>query len=164
MPGTLNRVGVFVDCNNLYSTLGSEHKVDYSKYLEQAVGGGSLVRAFAYGAQIKTEAKPFIAYLKHIGFTPKYLPATIIDSVSDIERTHLNMIIAMDVIRLLNRMDTVVIGSNQLNLIPLCYYLQEQGLKVVVFASKIKDDLRLIVDDVIEISSNTLYLRDEVTP
>lgn len=156
----MNRIGIFVDCSNLYSTLGPSLKVDYAKYLEQSVGKGSLVRAFAYGAQINKEANSFLTYLKHIHYTPRYLPATIIDGNPDIRRTYLNMTIAMDVIRLKGKLDTVIIGSNHTDLIPLYLYLQEQGIKVIVFASKIKEELRCAADDVVEISRNTLDLKD----
>src|SRR3990167_11368262 len=58
------RVGVFVDAQNLYHTAKNLYhaKVNFKKILEEAVGNRKLIRAFVY--VIKTEAGDESAFVE----------------------------------------------------------------------------------------------------
>lgn len=157
----MKRVGVFVDVNNLYSALGSTAKVDYFKYLERAGTDYLLVRATAYGAQKKNEAGDFIACLRHFGYHTNYLPATVFNGIPSIGQTYLNMTIAMDAMRMLDRVDVMIFGSNNPDMIPLYKYLKERGIEIIIFAAKLEDDVRMVADSVIEVSRSVLNIRSE---
>jgi uncharacterized LabA/DUF88 family protein len=156
-------VGVFVNSSLLFYVVQSEFKrvvpnsrIDYKAYLEQAIGEDRLYRAFAYGAQIENEAAGFIECLQRTGFETRYVPAKQVNGKNHVLDTDRNMDLALDVIRILDRLDTVVIGSNDPNLIPLVKYLKERGLKVVIFAARIPRELARAANEVREITEMVL--------
>lgn len=164
---TLKSVGVFVNTSLLFYVVQSQYKrsnptarVNYTAYLKQAIGYDSLYRAFAYGAQIENEASGFIECLQRAGFETRYVPAKEQNGKRHVLETDRNMALAMDVVRTIYKLDRVVIGSNDVNLIPLVQYIQEKGLTVSVFAARVPKELAKAVDEVIEISDEILEVRD----
>lgn len=153
-------VGVFVNINNQYfttQTIYKGRKIDYAKYLELAIGPNEqLFRAIAYGVQMEREACGFISCLNHLGFETNYRTARIVDGKPSIRHTDRNMEIAMDIVRCLDSLDTVIIGSNDLNLIPLLQFIRERGKRVIVFSSCISKELRLAATQAIDIKENVL--------
>lgn len=159
--------GIFVDVSNQFSTVASVHrgaKINYKGYLDSALRGRSLYRAFAYGVQLNTEANEFIFSLREIGFEPKYRIARKIDGRPSIKRTDRNMPLAMDVMRHLHKLDIVVIGSNDPDLVPLVAYIKERGIKVVIFACRVGSELRDVADEVIEVDNTVLEWKAESCP
>ena len=124
----MERVGVFVNISNQYFVAQQAFagKVDYEKYLSRAVEGRLLVRAFAYGVQMKNEARDFIHNLKRMGYEPKYRLPRIIDSRMNMRQTDRTLSLAMDVVRCLPKLDTVVLGSNNPDLVDVIQYIKEQ--------------------------------------
>lgn len=169
-------VGVFADVSNLYYCIGkkfSGRKLAYDKYLKQAVGTHELYRAFAYGAQLNDEAVNFITCLRHFGYDTKYkkpkqyvapsvapncpkcgeiLPA----EKREIRKADWDVGIAMDVVRLIDRLDIVVIGSADGDLSPLVEWIKEKGRRCVVLACGISRDLKNVADHWTEIDEPLL--------
>jgi uncharacterized LabA/DUF88 family protein len=163
----MKSVGVFVNVNNQFYAVAQQHrgaKVDYAAYLKSAVGDGVLHRAFAYGVQMKEEAAPFIGCLRQMGYEPKYRQARMIDGRPSIRSTDWNMGIAMDVMRHVPKLDVVVLGSNDPDLVPLVLYLKERAIKVVILSCRVGNELREAADEVIEINDGILEKKMEVVP
>lgn len=155
----MKTVGVFANVSSqFYSVLSAYRgaKIDYARYLEKAIGGEELYRAFAYGVQMGTEAGPFINCLNKIGFETRYKPARWVDGKPSIRDTDWNIGIAMDIVRHLERLDVVVIGSNDLNLVPLIEFIKERGVKAVIFSCRVPNELREVADQIIEITEDIL--------
>lgn len=155
----MKSVGVFANVSNqFYSVLSAFRggKIDYQKYLEKAVGTDELYRAFAYGVQMANEAIPFISCLNKIGFETRYKHARIIDGKPNIRETDWNAGIMMDVVRHLDRLDIVVLGSNDVDLVPLIEFIKERGVKAVIFSCRIPFELRETADQIIEITDDIL--------
>jgi uncharacterized LabA/DUF88 family protein len=157
-------VGVFIDIVNQYFTISQIHKgakLNYQKYLTHAldISDGELHRAFAYGIQIDREANGFIACLRSFGYEPRYKKAPIVGGKSDIRASSWAMGIAVDIFRILDRIDVLVLGSSNTEFIPLIQFAKEKGVKTIIFACDIPSEIREIADQWIEISDEILEIR-----
>lgn len=156
MPG--KRVGVFVDVTHQFTAVQERYskRINYEKYLSQAVNGESLHCAYAYGAQVSTEAQGFIKRLRALGYEPRYQQAPMgIEQKADLNAADFAVEMTLDVMRNLERLDCVVLGTSDERFVPLIRYLQERGLKVSVFACKIHSAL-------CEFANKALELPDEI--
>ncbi len=80
-----------------------------------------------------------------------------------IRDTSWNIGIAMDVVRNIRSVDSVVIGSNDPELYHLVEWIKEQGIKVTIFSYAIHRDLRAIADLSKEITDDILDVRNNET-
>jgi uncharacterized LabA/DUF88 family protein len=83
-------------------------------------------------------------------------PAT----VSSVYQTDINLEMAIDVMRVIHKLDTVVIGSSNPALTPLISFIKERGCKVIVFSCDIPVCLRKEAS--IWWNINDSYLEDRV--
>jgi uncharacterized LabA/DUF88 family protein len=155
----MSNVGIFVDVGNLYYCLGKKfpgRKLDYGMYLDASkiAGDGEIYTAKAYGSQMAEEAVGFITCLTKLGYTPHYIS---LDEKK--RRVHFDSQITIDVIKHIEKIDTVVLGSANPDLIPLVEYCKNRGLKVVVMAAGINKDLRKAATKAIEIEQELLEVR-----
>lgn len=131
------RVGVFVDVQNMYYSARYAYnaKVNFKSILEEAVGSRILIRAIAYG--IKTEEvekeSAFFEALEHIGFQVKAKDLQIF--YGGAKKGDWDIGIAMDMIELAPKLDTLVLVSGDGDFIPLVLHLQRAfGCRVEVMA------------------------------
>jgi uncharacterized LabA/DUF88 family protein len=163
------KIGVFVDTSNLYYCINKQYdgrKLDYKKYLEAVLINNTLYRAFAYGAQVADHALNFITYLRALGFETKYKEIrykkqTEAEERREIERINWGVGITIDVIRLLDKVDVVIIGSADRDLVPLVEYIKSKGVKCNIVACNIPKDLRLSCDFYIEVDESLLEEKEE---
>lgn len=146
----MKRIGVFVDVGNLYYCLGKKfdgRKLDYQKYIDFIKDQGDIEAAIAYGTQKRGEAIAFIHCLEQLGFTTKF------HASRRRSRRNVNWNIGMtlDIVNTVNRFDLVIIGSSEIDLVPLVEWLKNRSIEVVTFACGIPRDLKDSVDHWIEI-------------
>lgn len=139
------KAAIFVDVVNQFYSNNSV-RLDYERYLEEAGQGADVFRAFAYGAQLNEEAEPFLTMMRHLGYETRYRRAVIVGDRRDIFRTDRNMMIAMDVWRLCRRVDVIILGSNDPELIPLVERVRELGVQVGVLSCHLGRDLAHAAD------------------
>lgn len=89
--------------------------------------------------KIKDENKPNVSY--------------------NINQTDPSIEIIVDILRVLPRIDIVVIGSSNPKLLPFIKFLKEKGIRIIVFSSSIPYSIRGEVDTWIEIDES--YLEKE---
>lgn len=157
-------IALFADVGNLYYCVGKKfdsRKLDYAKYLKAVVGEDTLYRAFAYGTQLNDEAVRFITCLKHVGFEPKYKKPRPADSAKEGKRVDWNVGISMDVVRLIDRVDTVVLGSAEAGLVPLVEWVKEKGVRCHVRACGISRELKDAADEYVELEEDLLESKAE---
>jgi uncharacterized LabA/DUF88 family protein len=77
----------------------------------------------------------------------------------DIRKADWDVGLAIDVVRIVDRVDQVVIGSADGDLAPLVEWVKEQGCRCIVFACNISRELRDVADEVIEIDDALLEVR-----
>ena len=148
------RVGVFVDVQNMYYSAKFMYKakVDFSQILRTAVQGRSLIRAIAY--VIKTdigEEKGFFDALENIGFEVKMKDLQVFYGGN--KKGDWDIGIAMDMIELAHKLDTVILVSGDGDFIPLLQHLRyAMGCRVEVIAfgrsssSKLKEAADVFTD------------------
>ena len=117
------RVGVFVDVQNLYYSARSLYntKVNFNAVLKTAVGGRELIRAIAY--VIKAEAmkeQTFFDALKLIGFEVKSKDLQIFYGGN--KKGDWDIGIAMDCIELAPKLDTIILISGDGDFTPLVFH------------------------------------------
>ncbi len=151
------RVGVFIDTQNLYHSARNLYKarVNFGAVLKDAVAGRKLVRAVAY--VITTEAgdeKNFFEALEKLGIETKTKDLQIFAGGS--KKADWDVGLAVDAIKMTARLDSVVIVSGDGDFIPLVEYLQTMGVQVEVvsFGQSTSGKLREAVDDFVDLSEN----------
>lgn len=129
------KVGVFVDVQNIYYSAKNIYsaKVDFGKVLKEAVGDRPLVRAFAYviKADVGLE-KEFFEALHHRGFEVRAKELQVFYDGS--KKGDWDVGLCMDAVRLLPKIDVMVLVSGDGDYVPLVEYAQSQGVKAEIVA------------------------------
>ncbi len=153
------RVGVFIDTQNLYHSAKNLYKarVNFGNIVKDAVGDRRLVRALAY--VISTESgdeKSFFEALAKMGIETKTKDLQIF--AGGAKKADWDVGLAVDVIKMAPKLDAVVLVTGDGDFIPLVEYLQNTfGIQVEVssFAKSTSGKLREAVDDFTDLSENT---------
>lgn len=151
------RVGVFIDTQNLYHSARNLYKarVNFGAVLKDAVAGRKLVRAVAY--VITTEAgdeNKFFEALTNLGIETKTKDLQIFHTGT--KKGDWDVGLTVDAIKMAPRLDSVVIISGDGDYIPLVEYLQTIGVQVevVAFGKSTSGKLLEVVDDFVDLSAN----------
>jgi len=151
------RVGVFIDTQNLYHSARNLYKarVNFGAVLRDAVAGRKLVRAVAY--VITTEAgdeKNFFEALTKLGIETKTKDLQIFHTGT--KKGDWDVGLTVDAIKMAPRLDSVVIISGDGDFVPLVEYLQTMGVQVelVSFQQSTSSNLLNAVDDFVDLSAN----------
>ena len=130
------RVGVFVDVQNLYYSARNVYKskVDFRAILKEAIKGRNLIRAIAYviRADVKDEENFFDA-LKNLGYEVKEKDLQVF--YGGAKKGDWDIGIAMDLIELAPKLDTVILVSGDGDFVPLVRHFKHAlGCYVEVMA------------------------------
>lgn len=151
------RVGVFVDVQNLYYTARNVYnaRVNFTNILKDAVGERPLVKAIAYGikADMPDEQKFFDA-LEKAGFEVKLKDLQ--SFYGGAKKGDWDVGIVMDIIKMNPKLDVVVLASGDGDFIPLLEYLQVLGQRVelVSFGKSTSTKMRDLVDNYLDLDTD----------
>ena len=169
MPSSSNKVALFIDGGNLYSTaraLGFD--LDYKRLLKEFQNLGTMVRAFYYSAIVEDQEfssiRPLIDWLDYNGYTVITKPAKEFDDGEGRRRFKRNMHIeiAVDAMVIAEKVDKIVLFSGDGDFRPLVEAIQRRGVHVTVVSTMstrppmIADELRRQADvftDLVELKS-----------
>jgi uncharacterized LabA/DUF88 family protein len=119
------RVGVFVDVQNLYYSARNVYKskVNFRAILKEAVKERNLIRAIAYviRADVKDEENFFDA-LKNLGYEVKEKDLQIF--YGGAKKGDWDIGIAMDMIELAHKLDTIILVSGDGDFVPLVRHVK----------------------------------------
>lgn len=155
-------IGLFVDTSDLYHRIRRKFngKLCYEKYFEEVKKLGTIQQAFAYGMQTDNEAGGFITCLRMTGFDTKFKrPRVMKIGDREIKRCDHGIVLAVDVVKTIDHLDTVVLGVSNPDYIPLITWIRDSGVRVIILASCVPKSMRELADKVIEIDDS--YLEDE---
>ena len=147
------RVAVFVDVQNMYYSAKNLYtaKVDFGKVLQTGVGERRLIRAFAYVIKADVGAeKEFFGALTKIGFEVREKELQIF--LGGAKKGDWDVGLCMDVVRLLPKIDVVVLVSGDGDYTDLLEYARSQGVKSEIIAfgktgsSKLFETADFVVD------------------
>ena len=159
---TEQRVGILVDISNMYHSAKNLYgkKVSFKEILEQAVAGRKLIRATAYAIRTENQEElPFTEALEQQGFEVKMKDLQIF--AGGAKKADWDVGIAIDAIKLADKLDVIVIVSGDGDYIPLVSYLQNnKGCLVEIMAFRKTCSSKLIeeADDFIDLSSDKKFL------
>lgn len=125
------RVGIFVDVQNLYYSAKNLYKgkVDYSKLLEEATDDRKLIRALAYVIEAQTpDEENFFEALGEIGFQVR--KKKLKEFYDGAKKGDWDMGIAIDAIKMANKIDVAVLVTGDGDFKSLVEHLQNQGIQV----------------------------------
>ncbi len=152
------RIGVFVDVQNMYYSAKNLYnaKVNFANILKDAVGNGSLIRAIAYviKADIKEE-KNFFDALINIGYEIK--SKDLQTFAGGAKKGDWDIGIAMDMIELAPKLDTMVLVSGDGDFVDLIQHLKRAmgcRVEVMAFGKSSSGKLREEVDMFTDLDSN----------
>jgi uncharacterized LabA/DUF88 family protein len=147
------RVGVFVDVQNMYYSAKSLHgrKINFGNILKTAVADRMLIRAIAY--VIKTDERDkehFYDGLEKLGYEIRAKDVTVFHGGA--KKGDWDVGIAMDVMRLAAKLDVVVLVSGDGDFQDLLEHAKSLGCRTEVIAfggscsSKLRESAHLVVD------------------
>jgi uncharacterized LabA/DUF88 family protein len=141
------RVGIFVDTQNLYHSAKSNYNshVNYKALVEAGVAGRILVRAFAYVIRSETvEETKFFDALTELGMETRIKDLQIFYSGE--KKGDWDVGIAMDIVRLSEKLDAVVLVSGDGDFAEVLKYVRSRGIRAEVMAFK-KTTSMMLVDE-----------------
>lgn len=148
MPRRDLRVGVFVDAANVHACTWESFKrrMDYKKLLEFAVGRHNLYRARVYAVEHGERMDSWMQWLESFGYeVSSKKPTRYGDGRT---KADWDMELAVDVFRMLESIDMVVIVSGDGDFIPLVRLCQSRGkiVRVIGVEGSTNAELKGIVD------------------
>lgn len=151
------RVGVFIDVQNLYYSARNIYnsRVNFSALLKEAVGTRKLIRALAYVIRAQMpEEHTFFDALAKAGFEVKAKDLQVF--FGGIKKGDWDVGITMDVIKMMNKLDTIVLASGDGDYAPLLEYVKNFGarVEVIAFGKSASSKIVELVDDFIDLDKN----------
>ncbi|HYV33758.1 MAG TPA: NYN domain-containing protein [Candidatus Limnocylindria bacterium] len=151
------RVGVFVDVQNLYYSARNLYnaRVKFNEVLDEAVGDRRLVRAIAYVVQADMpEEHTFFDALDKAGFEVKRKELQTF--AGGHQKGDWDVGIAMDIIKMMNKIDVVVLASGDGDFVPLLEYLQMSGqlTETIAFGKSCSGKIKELTDNFIDLDEN----------
>ncbi|MEO0143168.1 MAG: NYN domain-containing protein [candidate division WOR-3 bacterium] len=128
-------IAIFVDSQNLYysARMAYSAKVNYEKLLRLIVGERNLIKAYAYIVQPpEGDVKPFATSLEHIGYIVKIKDVR--TRADGSAKANWDMGIALDILGILDFVDTIVLASGDGDFVPLVEFVKNKHKRVEVFS------------------------------
>lgn len=152
------RVGVFIDTQNLYHSAKHLHgsRVDFAAIINEAVAGRKLIRALAYVITTPNGSEgSFFNALNLLGIEVR--KKEIQDFGAEFKRTSWDVEMTLDAIRTANRLDAIVIVSGDGSFSPLVEYIKTVAgiqTEVMAFGRSCAMKLKENADDFFDLSIN----------
>jgi len=162
-------VAIFLDLPNLHFNLRThwpDGRLSYSAYLERAKGADNLIRAIAYGAQLRENDTGFLAALRLAGWETKYKRPVSIKTRegNTIKRISWNVEITCDMLTIEPKVQKIILGCGNSDLVQPVRMLQARGIYVEVLAANIGTRLRSVCNRYYELTEDLLVPQDSIVP
>lgn len=139
------RVGIFIDTQNLYHTARNLYsaKVNFGQVVKNALGDRQLIRAIAYVITTESgEEKGFFEALTKVGIETKTKDLQIFGSGA--KKADWDVGLAVDAIKMAPKLDAVILVSGDGDFVPLVEYLKtNEGCQVEVVSFGKSTSLKL---------------------
>ncbi len=157
MNKTSQRVAVLIDTQNMYHSAKHIHgaRLAFGKVVETVAEGRPVVRAIAYVAKSKTgEEQGFFDAMKEMGIELKI--KDIQEFSSGEKKADWDVGIAIDAVKLADKVDVIVLLTGDGDFVPLVEYLHGHGVivEVAAFEESTNAKLREVVDRFFNISEH----------
>ena len=155
------RIGVFIDVQNMYYSAKNLYgsKANFKTILKEAIADRKLVRAIAYviKADVKDEGT-FYDALSEMGFEVKAKDLQVF--YGGAKKGDWDVGIAMDVMRLAPKLDTIVLVSGDGDFSDLLEHAKSLGCRteVVAFGKTTSHKLKDVADFFVDLDKDNKYL------
>lgn len=151
------RVGVFIDAQNLYHSAKNLHRgrVNFENVLKTALGDRQLVRAIAYVITTESgEESGFFEALNKMGIETRTKDLQIFSSGS--KKADWDVGLAIDAVKLSAKLDVIVLASGDGDFVPLVEYLKMNGcqVEVITFGKSASGKLKEAADDFVDLDED----------
>ncbi len=151
------RVGVFIDVQNMYYSARNlyNRKVNFPKIVEETVGDGQLVRALAYAVTTETgDESAFLDALEKNNI--EVIAKDLVEYDSGHKKANWDVGMAIDVVRMVEMLDVVVMVSGDGDFAPLADYVRGKGrlFHVASFRESTSSELLDVTDMYTNLSDN----------
>ena len=152
------RVAVFIDAQNLYHSAKNlyKRKVNFGAVLKDAVAGRKLIRAIAYVITSESgEEKNFFEALEKLGIETKTKDLQVF--AGGAKKADWDVGLAIDAIKVTQKVDSVVIASGDGDFIPMVEYLKTSGgcqVEVISFGKSSSSKLMEVADEFIDMDKD----------
>ncbi len=152
------RVGVFIDTQNLYHTAKNLYhsRVNFGNVLKDSVAGRRLIRARAYmGTTESGEEKAFLEALTKMGIEPRTKELQIF--YGGAKKADWDVGMAVDAITASPKLDTIILFTGDGDFVPLVEYLKVHGgcqVEVVSFGRSTSGRLREATDHFLDLDED----------
>lgn len=158
MRHEFQRVGVFVDVQNLYYSARAiyNRKVNFGHLLEDVVAGRQLIRAIAYVVKADIEEeKAFFDALERAGFQVRTKDLQVFPDGT--RKANWDVGMTMDIIKMANKLDVICLVSGDGDFVDLIDYLKNHGhfVEVAAFGKSTSNRLKETADYFIDLDQNT---------
>ncbi len=161
------RIGVFVDVQNLYYSARNIYnaRVNFNEIIKEAVGNRRLVRAIAYVIKADMpEEHNFFEALDKAGFEVK--TKDLQTFAGGQQKGDWDVGIAMDIIKMMNKLDVVVLASGDGDFAPLLEYLQMTGqlTETIAFGKSTSSKITELTDHFIDLDEDPKRFLMKIRP
>ena len=151
------RVGVFIDTQNMYYSARYlfGRRVNFGHIVEDAAAGRKLIRAMAYVVKTKTQDEtPFFEALKKLGIELR--EKDLMEYLSGQKKADWDVGLAIDVIRMLDMLDVIVLVTGDGDFVPLIEFAKSRGriVEVIAFRETTSSKLVEAAEEYINMSDN----------
>lgn len=151
------RVGVFIDTQNMYYSARYlfGRRVNFGNIVEDAVAGRKLIRAMAYVVKTKAaDETPFFEALQRLGIELR--EKELMEFLSGQKKADWDVGLAIDVVRMLDMLDVVVLVTGDGDFVPLIEFAKSRGriVEVIGFRETTASKLVESADDYTNLSDN----------
>ena len=152
------RVGVFIDTQNLYHSAKNLYKarVDFGAMLKEAVGNRKLIRARAYVVNTESgEEQPFFEALTKVGIEIKTKDLQIF--YGGAKKADWDVGLAVDAIIASQKLDAIILATGDGDFIPAVEYLQTHSgcqVELMTFGRSCSGKLKEAVDSMIDMDED----------
>lgn len=170
-----NQSAVFIDIASEFrviSRINKNTRVDYQKFYDYIVERNSVHKAYAYGVQLESESDKFIRALSYIGFIPVYKKAKVLSLLckgcnkqlneKSIRSTSCLVDMSLDIVRNSPHINKVIIGSNDLDIIPIMEWVRERGIYIEILSRNVPTAIKMLADKITDIPDEVLEIRESV--
>lgn len=160
------RIGIFIDVANMYHSAKNLYgcRVNFAQILKEAVAARKLIRAMAYVIKSKNvDEESFFDVLAKQGFEVKTKDLQIF--YGGIKKADWDVGLAMDAIKLADRLDVIVLVTGDGDFVPLVSYLKENKgclVEIMAFAKTTSAKLIETADDFIDLSQKRFLIKAKI--
>ncbi len=152
------RVGIFIDAQNLYHTAKNlyKRKVNFGNVVKDLLGGRTLIRSIAYVITTENgDETAFFSALTKAGIETKSKDLQIFYDGS--KKADWDVGLTIDAVSMANKLDAIIIVSGDGDFVPLCNYLRyHHGVQIeaATFGKSASAALKEAVDEFVDLSAN----------